>query len=166
MNAGSFFFVLGCGKKIPASLATEGTMAVLAAVEKTLNDFEYLFSLMRGREPDNWWILLFLRKTRTFIVHIWIGAVYDGIPQLKFDKNSLMVKSNIVPFYRQLFFSSFVFFLANQTPHCASVNVSSIDENGSEWYVLFARINQSGTVRIPSCQDYSVLFNLDTKLHW
>ena len=51
---------------------------------------------------------------------------------LKFDKNSLMVKSNIAPFYRQLFFSSFVFFLANQTPHCASVNVSSIDENGSE----------------------------------
>ena len=40
-------------KKIPASLATEGTMAVLAAVEKTLNDFEYLFSLMRRREPDN-----------------------------------------------------------------------------------------------------------------
>ena len=53
MNAGSFFFVLGCGKKIPASLATEGTMAVLAAVEKTLNNFEYLFSLMRRREPDN-----------------------------------------------------------------------------------------------------------------
>ena len=53
MNAGSFFFVLGCGKKIPASLATEGTMAVLAAVEKTPNDFEYLFSLMRRREPDN-----------------------------------------------------------------------------------------------------------------
>lgn len=53
MNAGSFFFVLGCGKKIPASLATEGTMAVLAAVEKTLNDFEHLFSLMRRQEPDN-----------------------------------------------------------------------------------------------------------------
>ena len=34
MNAGCFFFVLGCGKKIPASLATEGTMAALAAVGK------------------------------------------------------------------------------------------------------------------------------------
>lgn len=48
-----FLFRSGLWKKIPASLATEGTMAVLAAVEKTLNDFEHLFSLMRRQEPDN-----------------------------------------------------------------------------------------------------------------
>ena len=87
-----FLFRSGLWKKIYATLATEGTMAVLArSRQETLNDFEYLFPLMRRGEPDNWWILLLVRKTRTFLVYIWKGATYDAIPELKFDENSLMV---------------------------------------------------------------------------
>ena len=53
MNAGSFIFVLGCGKKNSSLSCYWRNYGSTRSRGETLNDFEYFCPLMRKREPDN-----------------------------------------------------------------------------------------------------------------